>query len=205
MYLPCPIFRQQSQRFFVSELWIFCKSRCNQKFAVFKSKGYYVISTTSTSSLLPLMLKHKTRFFAINAMQVMIRKLLLPFSQLVDIKEPSVLVESVLWTPYSLEYESNHPCSSSVWQSCVSICYFQIVLHSANKTGCLRRWWGSPSCSSSAPAPLPQQYKRRPSVMSPPRQIHLSALGEKGEPSAAWMGLKQRKQLSHPNSRNKIK
>ena len=38
---------------------IFCKSRCNQKFAVFKSKGYYVISTSSTSSLLPLMLKHK--------------------------------------------------------------------------------------------------------------------------------------------------
>ena len=41
---------------------IFCKSRCNQKFAVFKSKGYYVISTSSTSSLLPLMLKHKKRY-----------------------------------------------------------------------------------------------------------------------------------------------
>ena len=132
-------------------------------------------------------------------------RFLLIFLQLVDIKEPSVWFESVLWTPYSPHNESNLPCSCSVWQSCVSICYFQIVLQSANKTGCLRRWWGSPSCSSSAPVPLPQQYKRRPSVMSPPRQIHLGALEEKGEPSAAWMGLKQRKQLSHPNSRNKIK
>merc|ERR1712012_1517387 len=25
----------------------------------------------------------------------------------------------VLWTQYSLQYESNHPCSRSVWQSCV--------------------------------------------------------------------------------------
>ena len=145
-----------------------------------------------------LMLKHKTRFFAINAIQVMIRKLLLPFSQLVDIKEPSVLVESVLWTPYSLEYESNHPCSCSVWQSCVSICYFQIVLQSANKTGCLRRWWGSPSCSSSAPAPLPQHYKQRLYVMSQPQHMPL-ALGEKGEPSPPLVRWKQK------FSRNKTK
>ena len=51
----------------IAEVFLFlklivCKSRCNQKFAVFKSKGYYVISTTSTSSLLPLMLKHKKNY-----------------------------------------------------------------------------------------------------------------------------------------------
>ena len=125
-------------------------------------------------------------------------RFLLIFLQLVDIKEPSVLVESVLWTQYSLQYESYHPCSRSVWQSCVSICYFQIVLQSANKTGCLRRWWGSPSCSSSAPAPLPQHYKRRLYVMSQPQHMPL-AVGEKGEPSPP-LGLWKQK-----FSRNKTK
>ena len=126
-------------------------------------------------------------------------RFLLIFLQLVDIKEPSVLVESVLWTQYSLQYESNHPCSRSVWQSCVSICYFQIVLQSANKTGCLRRWWGSPSCSSSAPAPLPQHYKRRLYVICQRTQQLSVALGEKGEPSPPLVRWKQK------FSRNKTK
>ena len=126
-------------------------------------------------------------------------RFLLIFLQLVDIKEPSVLVESVLWTQYSLQYESNHPCSRSVWQSCVSICYFQIVLQSANKTGCLRRWWGSPSCSSSAPASLPQHYKQRRYVICQRTQHMPLALGEKGEPSPPLVRWKQK------FSRNKTK
>ena len=136
--------------------------RCLTHWHTDRQQNIGLLSFSTVSSLswvtqfLPCNANHDSRF-------------LLIFLQLVDIKEPSVLVESVLWTQYSLQYESNHPCSRSVWQSCVSICYFQIVLQSANKTGCLRRWWGSPSCSSSAPAPLPQHYKRRPSVMSPPR------------------------------------
>ena len=125
-------------------------------------------------------------------------RFLLIFLQLVDIKEPSVLVESVLWTPYSPHNESNLPCSCPVLQCCVSICYFQIVLQSANKTGCLRRWWGSPSCSSSAPAPLPQHYKQRLYVMSQPQHMPL-ALGEKGEPSPPLVRWKQK------FSRNKTK
>ena len=83
-------------------------------------------------------MKKRKKFLLCNANHD--SRFLLIFLQLLDIKEPSVLVESVLWTQYSLQYESNHPCSRSVWQSCVSICYFQIVLQSANKTGCLRRW-----------------------------------------------------------------
>ena len=110
-------------------------------------------------------------------------RFLLIFLQLVDIKEPSVWFESVLWTPYSPHNESNLPCSCPVWQCCVSICYFQIVLQSANKTGCLRRWWGTPSCSSSAPAPLPQHYKRRLYVTCHRGQHLRLALGEKEEPS----------------------
>ena len=118
--------------------------------------------------------------------------------QLVNIKEPSVWFESVLWTPYSPHNESNLPCSCPVWQCCVSICYFQIVLQSANKTGCLRRWWGSPSCSSSAPAPLPQHYKQRLYVIC--QQQHMSlAMGEKGEPSPPLVRWKQK------FSRNKTK
>ena len=151
--------------------------------------GFWITATfcchEKKKKFLPCNANHDSRF-------------LLIFLQLVDIKEPSVLVESVLWTQYSLQYESYHPCSRSVWQSCVSICYFQIVLQSANKTGCLRRWWGSPSCSSSAPAPLPQHYKRRLYVMSQPQHMPL-ALGEKGEPSPPLVRWKQK------FSRNKMK
>ena len=164
---------------------LYGKSKVEQYCALAESSNWSNYLNRNWLLLKRIQYAKRYLIFCHNAMQIMIRKLLLPFSQLVDIKEPSVWFESVLWTPYSPHNESNLPCSCPVWQCCVSICYFQIVLQSANKTGCLRRWWGSPSCSSSAPAPLPQQYKRRPSVMSPPRQIHLPALGEKGEPSAA--------------------
>ena len=139
----------------------------------------------------------KKKFLPCNANHY--SRFLLIFLQLVDIKEPSVLVESVLWTPYSPHNESNLPFSCSVLQSCVSICNFQIVLQNANKTGCLRRWWGTPSCSSSAPVPLPQHYKRRLYVMSHRRQHLRLALGERGEPSLPLVRWKQK------FSRNKTK
>merc|ERR1712037_342335 len=69
---------------------------------------------------------------------------------------------------------------------------------------CVRRWQGSPNCFLSARAPPPPPCRLLLSVMWPRRQVFLSALGRKGEPSPLT-GWNPKEQCSRPPSRGKLK